>query len=68
LPSIRSLKGVLAEADYFKNYVNDPKSRPIYKKGIEIVEQKKIDLAEIDKDFNENKKPEAIKFGTHPEH
>lgn len=55
--NIRSLKGVLAEAAYFRTKVDDPIHGEMYQKGIPIVEQKKIDLAEIENDLKENKIP-----------
>lgn len=55
--NIRSLKGVLAEASYFRTKVDDPIRGDMYKKGVTIVEQKKIDIAEIEKDLEENKIP-----------
>lgn len=55
--NIRGLKGVLAETAYFKTKVDDPIHGEMYKKGIRIVEQKKIDLAEIENDLKENKMP-----------
>ncbi|MDQ0887886.1 hypothetical protein QFZ81_002974 [Paenibacillus sp. V4I9] len=55
--NIRGLKGILAENEYFKTRVDDPEYGEMYKKGIKIVEQKKKDLAEIEKEFKDNKTP-----------
>jgi hypothetical protein len=49
----------LAEADCFKSKVDEPVYGEMYKKGIKIVEQKEIDLAEIEKELKENKTPVA---------
>lgn len=46
--NFRILNGVLVEAAYFKTKVNDTIHGEMYKRGIKIVEQKKIDLAKIE--------------------
>ncbi|NOU74270.1 hypothetical protein GC098_23220 [Paenibacillus sp. LMG 31458] len=55
--NIRGLKGVLAETEYFKTRVDDAAYGEMYKEGIKIVEQKKRDLAEIEKELKDNKAP-----------
>lgn len=54
---IMSLKGILETKSYYKTMVDDPINGRSYAKAAEIVEQKKKDLTQLEKDFKEDKKP-----------